>query len=473
MNATRTPSTAPAVPARVWFLVVVLFLSNPWLACQPPPIPEIPIPTTLFQLDPQLKAHIEAQLQTVRAKPRDSARHATLGLIYAANDLWVWARPAFSNVVMLAPDEPLAQLYVGVAAQEVGDLEDALATYRGVTERFPQFGPGWFRLGELASKQGLLEEAERAFAKLVVLAPQEWRGPAGLGDVAFRNGKFTNALEHLERALVLEPQAGSVHHVYAQVLQTLGRTNEASWHRSMAQGVAGTPMPDDWSRQAVSHMKALSDQFEIAEDMAASGNPMGGVELLREALRFHPDDAAVLNQLAIACNRAGHPEQALAVLGPLLSKQPDFLAGWITRSFSEAQAERFSDALASANRALALSTNVAQPYLARANALLGMERDQDAVFTFLEAARIDPRNAQILLELVDVLWRNLSRGPEALGYARKAFELNPSLPEVHARLIPLETQFGDPTAAQRSREWLNRLTSGSRPQRAPASISKP
>jgi len=473
MNPTLRLWIALAGKGRVCSLAVVLLFSNFWSACQRAPVPEIPVPTALSQLDPQLKAHIESQLQALRAKPRDSAQHATLGLIYAVNDLWPWARPAFSNVVVLAPTEPLARLYVGVAAQETGDLESAMAMYRDVTERFPQFGPGWFRLGELASKQGLLEEAERAFARLVVLAPQEWRGPAGLGDIAFRNGKISNALGHLERALTLEPQAGSVHHLSAQALQSLGRTNEAAWHRSMARGVAGTPMPDDWSRQAVSHMKALSDQFEIAEDLAASGNPMGGVELLREALRFHPDDALVMNQLAIAFNRAGHPEQALAVLGPLLAKQPDSLAGWITRSFSEAQAERFSDALASANRALTLSTNTVQPYLARANALLGMERDQDAVFTFLEAARIDPRNEQILLELVDVLWRNLSRGPEALAYARKALELNPASPEVHSRLVPLETQFGDPTAAQRSREWLNRLVPGSRPRRAPIPQPKP
>ena len=77
--------------------------------------------------------------------PRDARRHATLGMVYAANSIWpklVW----HSETLQLDPKEPLAQLYFAVATQETGDFDEALKLYRQVTVRFPDFAPaltGW------------------------------------------------------------------------------------------------------------------------------------------------------------------------------------------------------------------------------------------------------------------------------------------------------------------------------------------
>jgi tetratricopeptide (TPR) repeat protein len=140
------------------------------------PLPEVPTPSDLSKLEPQLREYVEEKVKWVRAAPRDARRQATLGLVYAANSLWPEARLAFRNAVQLNPKEPLAHLYAAVSTQETGDFDEALNLYRQLTLQFPNFAPGFYRLGEALLRAGAVAEAETAFRQLITLAPQEWRG---------------------------------------------------------------------------------------------------------------------------------------------------------------------------------------------------------------------------------------------------------------------------------------------------------
>jgi len=144
------------------------------------PALEVPIPKDLDSLDAQLRLYIVEKVKWVRQAPRDAGRHATLGMVYAANSIWPEARLAFRNAATLDPKEPLAQLYVAVATQETGDFDGALKLYREVTVRFPDFAPAFYRLGDALLRAGTVDEAENVFRRLLALAPQEGRGFAGL-----------------------------------------------------------------------------------------------------------------------------------------------------------------------------------------------------------------------------------------------------------------------------------------------------
>jgi tetratricopeptide (TPR) repeat protein len=109
--------------------------------------------------------------------------------------------------------------------------------------------------------------------------------------------------------------------------------------------------------------------------------------------------------------------------------------------------ERFHEALAAANQAIQLSTNIAQPYLAKANAFLGLERDEDAIEAFRMASQMDAQNPEILLEWSDVLSTNLGRGPEALQLVRRAHELDPGRAKIYPRWVKLELSYGNSSAA--------------------------
>jgi tetratricopeptide (TPR) repeat protein len=421
------------------------------------PAPHVPVPASLDKLEPQLRAYVGEKVQWVRDAPRSPDRQATLGMVYAANALWAEARLAFSNVVQLSPKEPLAHLYVAVATQELGEMSESAALLRSVTERFPDFAPGFYRLGEVSLRLGAVAEAERAFQRLISLAPQEWRGHAGLGEVRLRQERYEEAVTLLEHAIQLDPEAKRAHNLLGLAYRAVGRMEEAKLELSLGMNPTTYPMPDAWSRRVPEHMRLLQDQLDMANEYAAAGRAQKAVELLETALQYHPDNVGLLNALAIAYNRAGLPERAEPVLKKALTINERYLPARVTLSFTLQAAGRSEQALAEADHALALSPNTTQAHMARANALLGMERDREALEALQAAADCDPKNAEIQMEIGDVYWLNLEQPDEAVRHYHTATNLNPVLWPVYVRLADYHLQKRNHEAVQPLLALLRRL----------------
>jgi tetratricopeptide (TPR) repeat protein len=207
-------------------------------------------------------------------------------------------------------------------------------------------------------------------------------------------------------------------------------------------------MPDEWAKLVPQHMKLLQDQLDIANEMAADGRAVDAVLLLEKALAYHPENLGLLNNLAIALNRAGEPKKARAVVQRALKLNDHYLPGWITLSYSSHALGQNEAALSAADRAITLAPTTAQPHLAKANVLLGMERDQEALAELEAAFRCDPKNAEIQVELGDVCWRNLHLADEALNYYRSATNLNPTLLLAYLRLAEFNLDRGETNSAR-------------------------
>jgi tetratricopeptide (TPR) repeat protein len=424
-----------------------------WTAAAPEP----PVPQELGRLDPQLRAHISEIVNWVRSEPRRWDRHATLGVAYAANSLWPEARLSFSNVIYLNPKEPLAHLYLGISTQELGEPDQALQEFQAVTRRFPEFAQGYYRLAEALLKSGNMESAEKAFHRLVELAPQEWRGYAGVGEARLRKGEFAEAFRWLEKAVRLDWSAAEAHHLLGMALREAGRFQEAEIELGLGLNAVSYPMPDAWSDRAHEHMKRLQDQLVMADEAAQLGEPQQAVKILTEALTFHPTNAMVLNNLAIACNRSGQPQKARSLLLTLLKSDARYLPAYITFSFTSQLLGSNEDALAYAERAIELSPNTAQARVAKANALLAMERDAEAVAALETAFGCDPKNAEIQIELGDVKWRNLNRPAEAFDHYKRAAQLNRVLLKAHLRMAELALDRADTNEAAAAVTMIRRL----------------
>jgi tetratricopeptide (TPR) repeat protein len=422
------------------------------------PPPEIVAPANLENLDPQLRDYLSQHLKRAREKPRRADRHATLGLIYAANGLWPEARRAFQNAAVLASNDPLPHLYVGVATQELGDLSAAMEDFRKVSERFPTFAPAYYRLGYAALRLGKIDEAEKAFTQLTALAPGEWRGHAGLGEIQIRRGNNLAAIPLLERSLRLEPGARTVHHLIGQAYQSIGRHEEAELELSLGKNAADSPMPDGWTQLGSQHTKILQEQLVLANEFAETGEPEKAVDLLAKALPYHPNNPGLLNQFAIALNRAGRAGQAAALLEQALQQDERYVPALITLSLCQQNLNNHDQALATAERAIALAPKVIQAHIAKANALLGLERDDDALKTLATATRLDPQNAEIPMEMGDILWRNLNRTGEAKEQYETALKLDPALVPAYVRLGDLSLQMRDLNQVRNCIAKLRRLS---------------
>jgi len=417
----------------------------------------VPTPLNPRDLEPQLRSYVEGKVRWVREAPQDPRRQATLGLVYAANGLWAEARTTFENVVRLTPQEPLAHLYMAVCTQELGEPDGALELLRRLTAQFPGFPQGFYRLGESALRAGRTDEAQPAFERLTHLAPQEWRGYAGLGEVFLRRGDPAAAARHLERAVQLDPAARNAHYLLGQAYRNLGQLDDAQLHLSLGLDARHYPMPDPWSESAHVHMKLLPDQMEIAGQLLQEGRAPAAVRLLETALNFQPTNLSLKISLANTFTAAGLPEKAPPLLRQVLDVDPRSVPALIALSASNHARGQDDEALNWADQAIALAPDTAPAHLAKANALLGLEKDREAIAALEAAARCDPKNGSLRLEMGDVWLRNLNHPEEALRCYETAAQLEPALLSAQVRLAKLYTEGARTNQARSAIERIRKL----------------
>jgi tetratricopeptide (TPR) repeat protein len=406
------------------------------------------------QLEPQLRAYVTEGLVWVRQSPRDAQRHATLGMIYAVNNLWFEARGAFSNTVRLNSNEPLAHMYLAVATQELGMKDEALQILRSLTNRFPRFAPGYYRLGEALLRAGAVDDATPCFDRLTVLEPREWRGFANLGDIKLRKGQADVAVKLLERAVALDPQAKPAHFLLGQAYQKAGRATEAQRELRLGMNATHYPMPDDWSVQAPRHLRLLQDQIDAAREFIESGHPAKAIALLEGALAYYPTNLTLLNNLAIACNSAGERQKARLLAEKAVVAEPRYLAGHVTLSAVLLALDQKDQAMKHAERAIELSPNTPQPHVAKANVHLAMQQDAEALVELETAARCDPQNAQLQLEMGEIRLRNLGQPAQALANYKRASELDPGMAPAWVRQVEIHLRDGRAAEARSAIEAL-------------------
>ena len=426
-----------------------------WLPRRTPP--PIPAPAQLGSLDPQVRAHLIGLAKQAAESPFEGRRRSELGLALAVNGLWGEARGSFLDAIQLGDAGPLTAMYAAVALQEMGDASGAVKELEQLVTRFPNAAPAWYRLGVARVAAGEMIPAEAAFGKVSELKPAEWRGWAGVGEARLRQGQHAEAVEPLERAVTLDPYARSAYHLLGQAYRALGRSTEAT--TALAAGSSQTvgPIPDDWSVNALNHMRLLPDQFERCDALLAQGQFGEAIARLREALRYHPTNVSVIVRLAGALSAADQTAEAESVLVEARRTMTDDVGLLTASAEMAASLGQGSEALAWVRRAVALAPQLPEVHVAEANAWLALENDGSAVEALERALERAPANVGLLLQLGDLEWHNLNRRDAAWNRYTQAHAADPIHPATLERLTKLAIERGDFDAAEMHLTELKRL----------------
>lgn len=79
------------------------------------------------------------------------------------------ARTAYATALQKWPDQPVLMLGAGNTAYAAGDLNAAVAAYRGTVQVHPDFADGWNNLAQVLLEQGKRKEAAEAISKAIAL----------------------------------------------------------------------------------------------------------------------------------------------------------------------------------------------------------------------------------------------------------------------------------------------------------------
>ncbi len=330
--------------------------------------------------------------EALRYQPQDAIGHLNLGMILARRAQFEEALAEFELAAQLSPKDATVYLHRGVTLHMLRRLQEAAASLEEALRLDPELvrahaqlaavrfkmgetGPAvvglqqamaalpdspllHFQLAQIYSSSDRMEDAGRELERLVELRPQHAIAHQSLGSNYKLRGRYPEAIAAFGKALELRPDFPAARCLLAETLESGGRPQEAL--------AAYVKLLESSPGYAMAYSPA-------AELMARAGDVAGAIDLLRRGYGLMPDELDIVNDLAWRLATA--PDASLrngAEAVPLAqyasTRRGDEGANELdTLAASYAEAGRFEDAVAAAERALALAqgTPVAPAIAAR------------------------------------------------------------------------------------------------------------
>jgi tetratricopeptide (TPR) repeat protein len=422
--------------ARATLILVVVALSAAWWfrsGIEPPAPPE------LSSLDPQVVDLIVQTRDEVRARPRDPAAWARLGMVYEANGFIGLAADCYTESVARRDDEARWWYRLAIVRARLGNVDQALLAAQRTSELSPQYAPAHWREGLWRLDRGELDEAERAFRRALEIDPENPAGSTGLARVALARRQPERAVGTLEKLLEARPGDRYALQLLGRAYSQMGRLDDAAF--ALAIGVEGEPSwHDPWSDEVAQYRRGYATRLKEAVERLQSGRVDEAIAIY-ERLRDGHENPALVTQLGRAYMAAGRIDAAIAVLEPLVLARPDHVEAHVALASAYLHKRNTERALAHAERALALNPTHARAHEARGMILWRAERYDAALAEFEEAQRADPRNPMTLVWMGMVLG-DWERYREALARFEQAAAQSPMLVDAWLGIARAHVELG-------------------------------
>jgi tetratricopeptide (TPR) repeat protein len=353
---------------------------------------------------------------------------------------------------------------LGIQAQLAGNSSEAVSEFRNAAEVDDTVAELHFRRGQCALLLGQVQEAREQFAAARDLDTLRFRCDSRLNEVIRQTACGRDAERILfadaERAFADQSQNGipGEEIFYEHVHLTFGgnyllaRTISEQIEKLLPQKITTAsklwPSVKDCSRRlawtdrdrqwAVSeilsrltdppftgqsdHAARIQRLTALAEHLAPASAPAAlrdDLEYCASAAAAWPQDAALLEQLALLKQAAGDLAAAEAVAKRSLDLLPSNVDGWFELGAILVREQKFAEAVSAYRRSLELDSQNVWALQALAAALVKLNRRDDALGEFRRALAIKPRFGPAWLGLGQLL-ETMDRKDEAQGCFQQA-----------------------------------------------------
>jgi tetratricopeptide (TPR) repeat protein len=278
--------------------------------------------------------------------------------------------PSLPRPGSAAYEEVTSAFYRGLAALEVGLLDDARQEFTSASARVPEEPASWANLGLTRLRLGELDSAAEPIGRALMLAPDNADIVLLAGRMEIARGRLDEGLVHLRRAVELEPRALQARFALAEEVERAGgadadpqaatlldeladivpgnpavhveRARLAAKRRD-AQQLARTieslrPMAAAWPERALEQFRALQ--------MAAESGDLPRAQLtttfLRNVLASVPSFIESLSAVRTSTELIGEPIETFVVLAPAsaMPSPPDTAIAFATEQLLATDARR-------------------------------------------------------------------------------------------------------------------------------------
>jgi Tfp pilus assembly protein PilF len=172
-----------------------------------------------------------------------------------------------------SPRAAIDQYNRGVALQEAGQLDQAIAAYREAIRLDPDLSMAHNNLGVALSDKGQLDEAMPLYRKAIQLDANNALPHFNLGRLLQQKGQFDEALDAYREAIRRDPSRADAHFLLGVILHEKGQTDEAlaAYQKAIEHDpqLAGA----HWNIGAILAEKGQFDEAKAAFDKARKIDP--------------------------------------------------------------------------------------------------------------------------------------------------------------------------------------------------------
>jgi protein O-GlcNAc transferase len=213
------------------------------------------------------------------------------------------------EALTLKPAYAEAHYNLGFALQAQGQLEAAAASYDRAIAFKPDFAEAYFNLGNVLKLQGHLEQAIARYRQALTFRLSYAAAYNNLGNTLRQQGRLDEAIACFNNALHFNPDAPDLHNNLGVALQAHGKLEAAAVGFQRALALRPDYAEAHQGLGAVLQMQGQRDQ---------------AIACFREAVRCKPDYAVACNSLGLLYRKQGYQDEALQCFQQALALQPDF-----------------------------------------------------------------------------------------------------------------------------------------------------
>lgn len=326
-------------------------------------------------------------------------------------------------------NSPSTWQLLGITYKEYGDDIKAHEALLKVVEFEPGNARAWINLGAVELDLQLFAQAAEHYMRAVELAPDRADYRIWLANAFSRAGNLADALETYGQAETLAPDDAEVFHQRAIANRNHSRFKEAAGDfrrayeldpsrkdalessQQMAVALHRTPsdaVPDADDRDYAAEIAALTDAIASNPRNAIYWNNRGWARRRHgdtdaalfdfdRAIQIQPDYLQARVNRAELLRRLGRRQESEQAMYEIVRLDPNFAHGLYNLAVSLLESQRFEEALALINKAIAIEATDADYYVIRGALFEGLNRKEEALAEFTRAIGMDGNHAKAYL----------------------------------------------------------------------------
>ncbi len=306
----------------------------------------------------RIEKAMEHYHKAIQINPNSSEALNNLGIALAAEGRFDEAIKNYRKAIQINPNSFEALNDLGIALAAEGRFDEAIKNYYKAIQINPTYSNALNSLGIALAAEGRLDEAIENYRKAVQINPYFFEALDNLGNALADKGQFDEAIKNYRKAVQINPYSFEALNNLGNALAAKGQFDEAIENY----------------RKAIQINSNRPETFvHLGMTLGQMGRNREAVAQYREALRLNPNLAGALNNLAwkLAASpddelRNGAEAVRLAERACDLTHngQPLFIG---TLAAAYAEAGRFPEAVATAEKAQRLATNAGLAAVAAQN----------------------------------------------------------------------------------------------------------